>query len=120
MDFLTKEESRAYNLYSDLEIFLQNKPECKTIKSKMRIVYFLILHDKVVYVGKSNVGITRPFEHKDKVFDSISYYEVPEEINLDIIENYYINKFRPYYNKSFPIKESVFNIVIKELNSSIY
>ena len=120
MDFLTQEENRAYNLYSDLETFLQNKPERKTIKKRLRIIYFLILHDKVVYVGKSNAGITRPFSHTNKTFDSISYYEVPEEINLDIIEYYYINKFKPHYNKSFPLKSSVFNIAIKELNSSIY
>ena len=120
MDFLTKEENEAYNLYCDLEIFLQNKPKHIFIKKRMRIIYFLISNDKVVYVGKSNAGITRPFEHKNKIFDLISYFEVPDNINLDIIEYYYINKFKPYYNKSFPVKSIICNIVMKELNSSIY
>ena len=62
-------------------------------------VYFLLNGDEVVYVGQTKNGLTRPFSHKDKVFDSviIKFCDIEQ---LDGFEDEYIIKYKPRYNKA--------------------
>lgn len=72
-------------------------------------VYFLISRKRIVYVGASFRGKSREFDHhKDKNFRGIFYLKIDDlpkdkklaEIVLRDIENFYIKKFKPKYNKS--------------------
>jgi hypothetical protein len=65
---------------------------------KTVFVYFLLDGDEVVYVGQTKNGMSRPLQHTDKVFDSIYviYCDVSE---LDYLEDKYMTKYRPKYNK---------------------
>lgn len=61
-------------------------------------VYFLLNDNAVVYVGQTKNGIVRPFAHRDKVFDTIKIKYCSEK-ELDIVEDEYIKKYKPIYNK---------------------
>lgn len=63
------------------------------------IVYFLINDGEIVYVGQSKLGLSRVYQHRDKVFDGVYYIPVKADM-LDTVENYYILKFKPKYNKT--------------------
>jgi hypothetical protein len=62
-------------------------------------IYFLIQGDQVVYVGQTSVGLSRPFSHSDKEYDWIKVMPCESE-RLDEIEDFYICKYKPKYNKS--------------------
>ena len=62
-------------------------------------VYFLLLDDDVVYVGQTKHGLSRPLAHTDKEYDEIKIIYC-EERNLDLLEDTYIKKYKPYYNKA--------------------
>lgn len=59
----------------------------------------MISKNNVVYVGQTQHGISRPLSHNDKVFDEIKilYCNIND---LDILEDFYIEKYKPKYNKS--------------------
>lgn len=62
-------------------------------------IYFLLDKNEVVYVGKTTQGISRPFNHKSsKKFDQIKiiYFESDK---LDEMEDFFIKKYKPKYNK---------------------
>lgn len=62
-------------------------------------IYFLLYKNEVVYVGKTTQGISRPFHHKyNKKFDQIKiiYFESDK---LDEMEDFFIKKYKPKYNK---------------------
>lgn len=62
-------------------------------------IYFLLDKNEVVYVGKTTQGISRPFHHKSsKKFDQIKiiYFESDK---LDEMEDFFIKKYKPKYNK---------------------
>lgn len=61
-------------------------------------VYFLIKNKEVVYVGQTKKGITRPLAHKDKEYDTI-YIKYCDIEQLDCLEDFYILKYKPIYNK---------------------
>lgn len=61
-------------------------------------IYFLIKDGEVVYVGQTSVGISRPLSHKDKVFNEIKLIYC-ERGDLDRLEDKYIKKYDPIYNK---------------------
>ena len=63
------------------------------------LVYFLLYNEEVVYVGQTVQGLVRPLSHKDKVFDSVAVISVPEDL-LTAVEDYYISKYIPKYNKT--------------------
>ena len=68
------------------------------------IIYLLIKHNtykrpEVVYVGQSKRGIKRIFEHKNKDFSDIAIIPC-EEKDLNKLEQFYIEMYRPKYNKS--------------------
>lgn len=61
-------------------------------------IYFLIKSGEVVYVGQTKQGLTRPLSHRDKDFDEIKIMYCAENA-LDSLEDKYIQKYKPYYNK---------------------
>lgn len=63
------------------------------------LVYFLIENDEVVYVGKTKRGLLRPLSHVDKYFNRLEVLECIEEV-VDMLENKFIAKYLPKYNKS--------------------
>lgn len=63
------------------------------------MVYFLLLSGEVVYVGQTAMGSGRISAHlTDKFFDDV--YAIPCDLSeLDGLEDYYIWKYRPKYNR---------------------
>lgn len=78
-------------------------------------IYFLINDGEVVYVGQTSVGISRPLSHKDKVFNEIKliYCELSD---LDRLEDKYIKKYDPIYNKQ---PNMVMNISLTKAKLSV-
>lgn len=63
-------------------------------------VYFLLYDEEVVYVGQTTNGINRPLSHiKDKNFNKIRLIYCNTE-QLGEIEQKFILKYDPIYNKS--------------------
>lgn len=83
----------------DSYIDLTDIPRC--------FIYFLIDNEEVVYVGQTTNGLARIEVHRrDKQFDKV-YTILCEPENLDHIENSYIMKYQPKYNKTPNMTESV-------------
>ena len=61
-------------------------------------IYFLIKNNVVVYVGQTKQGLYRPFSHRDKEYDEMKII-LCEPNKLDLIEDKYILKYKPIYNK---------------------
>lgn len=61
-------------------------------------VYFLLKDNEVIYVGQTKHGLARPLSHRDKDFDEIKILYC-DATNLDILEDTYIQKYQPTYNK---------------------
>lgn len=79
--------------FEESNTLLMNKiPDC--------FIYFLINKGEVVYVGQTTQGIIRPFSHKDKQFDSVRIMLCKKE-ELDILEDKFIKKYTPKYNKCY-------------------
>lgn len=68
-------------------------------KTENYAIYFLTKDNDVVYVGQTTRGATRPYEHTDKDYDKI-YMKYCEKKDLDRLEDAYILKYRPIYNKA--------------------
>lgn len=63
------------------------------------MVYFLLSNDEVVYVGQTNVGTGRIGAHlADKSFDDVCAIRC-DPADLDALEDYYIWKYMPKYNR---------------------
>ena len=83
----------AVEAYSLEEILNKSTPLPETCG-----VYFLIHNEVIVYVGQSKNVYRRTDTHKkDKNFDRITVIECLES-DLDKVENFYINKFKPILN----------------------
>ena len=84
-------------------------------------VYFLLQGDEVVYVGQTTRGLQRVYQHiLTKNFNKIYIIEVDEE-ELDYQEDFYIDKYKPKYNKLLKNKfrieiSSAASRINKELN----
>lgn len=61
-------------------------------------VYFLLKDNEVIYVGQTVSGIIRPLMQKKKNYDTIKIKYCSKE-ELDVMENDFIMKYRPKYNK---------------------
>lgn len=75
--------------------------DCKMLSfnnMKQCYIYFLIYENEVVYVGQTRIGIYRPLAHKDKLFDTVALLECAEE-ELDVLEDKFIMKYEPIYNR---------------------
>ena len=96
------DETLSFELHKNnfSEEYLINKISSQ-IKYVKRGVYFLYQNSTVVYVGLSKNISNRLHNHyseKQKIFDSYSYIEIPDEIDLYFIESYFINYYKPIYN----------------------
>ena len=85
------------------------KSENEILKTKIdfkrnSFIYFLIKDNEIVYVGQTKAGLSRIFQHNDKKFDSYSIIEC-EQSELDELENEYIIKFNPKYNKTINLTD---------------
>jgi len=82
---------------------------------KNYLIYFLLKDKEVVYVGQTTQNVIRPFSHKDKIFDSVAIiYQSEDKDKLNEIEEFYIKKYCPRYNKTFN-SENYANQVITDL-----
>jgi hypothetical protein len=66
-----------------------------------RFVYFLILNDVVVYVGKSETPLGRIASHSTRPrfkFNAYHLMELPENVDADEVERHYIHTLRPILN----------------------
>lgn len=82
----------------DTKIFEENN--CVTFKVEHKaMIYFLLDNNVVVYVGQTKQGILRPLSHKDKKYDTIKILYCDEK-ELNNLEDRYITKYRPKYNKT--------------------
>lgn len=62
-------------------------------------VYLLIKNGEVIYVGQTQNGIISPYKHKyNKDFDDIYLIECKEN-ELDYLQDKYIKKYCPIYNR---------------------
>lgn len=79
-------------------------------------IYFLVQNQNVVYVGQTTKGLSRVYEHlSSKQFSNI--YVIPcDKSDLDYLEDFYIFKYTPIYNKQ-PNRECRFALskVIRKL-----
>lgn len=64
-------------------------------------VYFLILGQRIVYIGQSTNVFSRVKQHKDKNFDRFTYIPC-DPGNLDVMESLYIHYLRPPLNGTRP------------------
>jgi hypothetical protein len=88
----------------------------KEIQLKEPIIYFLIKNKEIIYIGESDIGIKRIFEHRaTKDFDTAKYIS---SNYLKFLDN---NLFRKYYEarliKFFKPKENKSSTNIPELNT---
>lgn len=84
-------------------------------------IYFLIKNNVVVYVGQTRQGLYRPFSHRDKEYDEMKII-LCDEKKLDLIEDKYILKYKPIYNKEINNAYSLHNArnkIRKILNNNI-
>ena len=82
----------------DTKIFEENN--CITFKVEHKsMIYFFFFFNVVVYVGQTKQGILRPLSHKDKKYDTIKILYCDEK-ELNRLEDRYITKYRPKYNKT--------------------
>lgn len=79
--------------------FEETKETIAIEQYKSVFIYFLLLKNEVVYVGQTKRGIVRPLSHKEKCFDEIRIMYCKEN-ELDLLEDIYIKKYEPYYNKA--------------------
>jgi len=80
----------------------------KSIKiNTLRGVYFLYMDDELVYIGQSkNIPnrITNHLQENSKNFNSYKTIIVDESQELTPIEDFYIRKYKPKYNKANAIE----------------
>lgn len=72
-------------------------------------IYFLKNNERVVYVGKTKNIKRRIKEHKDKAFDSYDYIKC-DESNANYLEDKYIMKYDPKYNRCLNSKGEYVNL----------
>lgn len=83
-------------------------------------IYFLVKDNEVVYVGQTRYGMNRPYQHRyDKEFDDIYIIKCDED-ELDELEDKYIRKYTPIYNKSLNNKASYSLSKVRNLIKEIY
>lgn len=99
-------------------------------QSKSYVYRFIDKNEKIIYIGKTNNLDRRYKQHfngyghlSDSCYKSvwkIEYIKLDNEINALLLETYYINKYRPFYNKLNKTKRpvSLDNINLKEIKDN--
>lgn len=72
-------------------------------------IYFLLKNNIVVYVGQTKRGLFRPFSHKDKDYDEMKIILCEEKI-LNDLEDKFIIKYKPKYNRTVNNSYSLINV----------
>lgn len=97
---------------------------------KSYIYRFIDKNQKIVYVGKTNNLTKRYNQHfgnrghlTKECYNSVwkvEYIKVDSELNALLLETYYINKFRPKYNKLNKTYRStnIENVNLKEIKDN--
>lgn len=96
---------------------MQNLTEEKIIKKAIEIdsqkitgIFFLIKDEKIVFVGRTIIGVGAISQHfKDKDFDKYYFMKCPKE-DVESLAYEYIIKFVPIYNKSLPKREGYISL----------
>jgi predicted GIY-YIG superfamily endonuclease len=90
------------NLFSILEN-IEHKKNILNLRF-IKGVYLLYKEDELMYVGVSHDIVTRIHAHKlskGLFWDRVEFIEEKDWRNAIIIEDYFIDKYRPKYNKQF-------------------
>ena len=83
-------------------MLFEEEPDLILDATKNYLIYFLLNDNDVVYVGQTTQNLLRPFTHKDKIFDKIAIiYQTEDKQVLNDIEEFFIKKYSPKYNKVF-------------------
>lgn len=103
-------KSTWYEINNDFKLnSLNDVPE------NISAVYRLFKNHKVVYVGKSINVKNRIKDHtKDKDFDYFDFSIMNNESNKNLYEIYYIDKYKPLYNKEC-VENSISDIELEDL-----
>lgn len=87
----------------------------KDLKCKVSGIYRLYKNNKIVYIGKSKCIKTRIQQHlKEKDIDGFDFTILDNESDKNLYEIYYIDKYKPVYNKDC-IEDSAGNIKLKDI-----
>lgn len=93
----------------------EENPDLILDATKNYLIYFLLQNNDVVYVGQTTQNVLRPFAHKDKIFNSVAIiYQTEDKDELDKLEEFYIKKYTPKYNKVFN-QDGYANEVVNDL-----
>lgn len=93
-------ENTLFNFKSKL-LNINNLEKKLVDTEKMSGVYFLYDEDELVYVGQTDFLYGRLAVHKtDKKFDKFSFYPINDRNEKNLLEWFYIKKFKPIYNIS--------------------
>ena len=89
--------------------------EFSELINNMSGIYRLYKNDKIIYIGKSVCIKSRLTQHKkDKDIDYFDFTILNNESNKNIYEVYYIDKYKPIYNKDC-VEDSKSDIGLEEL-----
>ena len=103
-------KSNWYEVNNDFKVNSINQ-----IVDNVSGVYRLYKNDRIVYVGKSINIKSRVKDHKrDKDFDSFDFSIMNNESNKNLYEIYYIDKYKPIYNKEC-IENSISDVELEDL-----
>lgn len=111
-------------IYRDKEIITE---EPVIIKKAGTVYKFINIEDEVVYVGKTKGNVhERIYSHSKnghlpkqcyECVNKIEYIETVSKADMDILELYFINKYKPIFNKKSKTEDSLFlKIDEKSLN----
>jgi hypothetical protein len=68
---------------------------------RIRAIYFFVEDGQIVYIGQSKNLWGRLLNHPYyKSTFQVGFIEIPDNIDLNIVESFYIQKFRPRLNVS--------------------
>lgn len=88
---------------------------------KQIFVYLLLENKKVVYVGQTTNGLNRikqHFKNSEKKFDDYKIIKCSKK-DLNEIENFYILKYKPKYNKKINSSNVKITYIIAKLKDVI-
>ena len=90
---------------------------------------FLDKNEKIIYIGKTGDMDSRIRNHIDsghlplscyKTIEKIEYIEVPTKVDMDILELYLINKFKPFFNRLDKEKSELYTNITNDLQWKPY
>lgn len=122
-------EQNNFDLINNLNIeALKFKHESFKVSNKTKThgknkyIYFLKSNEKIVYVGQTQSTYdnrtNRPNQHTNKEFDSFDMIQIENYMDLDIVEAFYIIKYKPKYNKSLPTCKEWSKVIKFALNTT--